>query len=297
MCATEDDASRLPVRFGRRDFVFQQPPSPSKPLAIIRGAGDLATGVGFRLHRVGFAVVMTEIATPTPVRRTVSFAEAVYEGRWVVEGVEAELAADPEEAVAITEAGRVAVAIDPSAELVGLLNPPLLVDAILAKSNVGTRIGDARAVVALGPGFCAGRDCHAVVETMRGHTLGRVIYAGEALPNTCIPGEVGGFGAERVLRAPGAGVFVGRRAIGDSVSVGEVVAEVDGLPVRAAITGVLRGILRDGLQVTPGFKVGDVDARAAREHCFTMSDKSLSVAGGVLEAAGRLLGGFTLRVE
>ena len=205
--------------------------------------------------------------------------------------------ADAEEAVAVTDAGKVAVAIDPSANWWAGSRPPLLVDAILAKRNLGTRIGDARAVVALGPGFCAGRDCHAVVETMRGHTLGRVINEGEALPNTGVPGEVGGFGAERVLRAPGAGVFTARRAIGDRVSAGEVVADVDGLPVQSAIAGVLRGILRDGLHVTPGFKVGDVDARAAREHCFTISDKSLSVAGGVLEAAGTLLGGFALRDE
>lgn len=268
-----------------------------KPLVIVKGAGDLATGVAYRLHRVGFAVVMTEIASPTPVRRTVSFAEAVYEGRWVVEGVEARLVVDAEEAVAVTAGGRVAVAIDPSAQLVGVLRPLLLVDAILAKRNLGTRITDARAVVALGPGFSAGRDCHAVVETMRGHTLGRVIYDGEALPNTGIPGEVGGFGAERVLRAPRAGVFRARRTIGDRVSPGEVVADVEGVPVESAIAGVLRGILRDGLYVTPGFKVGDVDARAAREHCFTVSDKSLSIAGGVLEAAGTLFGGFVLREE
>lgn len=268
-----------------------------KPLVIVRGAGDLATGLAYRLQRVGFAVVMTEMVTPTPVRRMVSFAEAVYEGRWVVEGMEAVLVADAEEAVAVTDGDRVAVAIDPSAELVGLLKPLVLVDAILAKRNLGTCISDARAVVALGPGFSAGRDCHAVVETMRGHTLGRVIYDGEALPNTGIPGEVGGFGAERVLRAPGAGVFTARRTIGDRVSAGEVIADVDGLPVESAIAGVLRGILRDGLHVTPGFKVGDVDARATREHCFTISDKSLSVAGGVLEAAGTLLGGFVLREE
>lgn len=268
-----------------------------KPLAIVKGAGDLATGVGYRLHRVGFAVVMTETAAPTPVRRTVSFAEAVYEGRWTVEGVEAVRVVDAKEALAVTADGRVAVAVDPEAEFVGRLRPCLLVDAILAKRNLGTAIGDAPAVVALGPGFSAGRDCHAVIETMRGHTLGLVIYEGEALPNTGIPGEVGGFGAERVLRAPAAGVFKAFRVIGDRVAAGEVVAEVDGVPVHSAITGVLRGILRDGLQVTPGFKVGDVDARAAHEHCFTISDKSLAVAGGVLEAAGTLLGGFVLRGE
>lgn len=282
---------------------------PARPLVVVKGAGDLATGVAYRLHRVGFAVVLTEIARPTPVRRTVSFAEAVYEGRWTVEGVEAVSAIDADEAARIVGAGErleitaspagdrpVAVLVDPEAALVAALRPVLVVDAILAKRNLGTSREDAPAVVALGPGFRAGVDCHAVIETMRGHSLGRVIYEGEALPNTGIPGEIGGVGADRVLRAPMAGTFRGSRAIGDRVDAGDAVATVTGdrgsAPVLTTIGGVLRGLLRDGVVVTPGFKAGDVDPRAAREHCFTISDKSLAIAGGVLEAAGVLLGGL-----
>jgi xanthine dehydrogenase accessory factor len=170
----------------------------------------------------------------------------------------------------------------------------LVVDAIVAKRNTGTRITDAPAVVALGPGFVAGRDVHAVVETMRGHTLGRVITRGAAAPNTGVPGDVGGVGAARVLRAESAGIFRGVRAIGDPVGRGEVVGYVDEAPVRSRLDGVLRGLLRSGLKVRPGFKLGDVDPRGNREHCFLVSDKALAVAGGVLEAACSLLGGVRL---
>jgi xanthine dehydrogenase accessory factor len=265
-----------------------------RPLVVIKGAGDLATGVALRLHRAGFRVVMTEIATPTPVRRTVAFAEAVYDGSATVEGVEAILATGPEDALAAVDGGKLVVLVDPRAAVVGALKPPLVVDAIIAKRNLGTRKDDAPAVVALGPGFTAGVDCHAVIETMRGHTLGRVLYQGEAIPNTGIPGEIGGKGAERVIRAPRAGVFLAARDIGDQVKAGDVVGHVEGEPVRALIDGVLRGLLRSGTAVTPGFKTGDVDPRAEREHCFTASDKALAVGGGVLEAAGALLGGFRL---
>jgi xanthine dehydrogenase accessory factor len=265
-----------------------------KPLAVIKGAGDLASGVALRLYRAGFRVIMTEIAEPTPVRRTVAFAEAVYDGSATVEDAEAILVSGPEEALAAVDGGRLAVMVDPEASVVGALNPPLVVDAIIAKRNLGTRKDDAAAVVALGPGFTAGVDCHAVIETMRGHTLGRVLYEGRAIPNTGIPGEIGGKGAERVIRAPRAGVFQATHAIGDQVEAGEIVGHVEDEPVRALIGGVLRGLLRSGTSVTPGFKTGDVDPRAAREHCFTASDKALAVAGGVLEAAGALLGGFRL---
>lgn len=263
-----------------------------KALAVVKGAGDLATGVACRLQRVGFQVLMTEVAQPTVIRRTVAFAEAVHEGRCEVEGIEAVLVADAASARAAFDRSSVAVLVDPEARAAVEMRPALLVDAIIAKRNLGTRIGDARAVVALGPGFRAGVDAHAVVETMRGHDLGRVLWHGEALANTGIPGEIGGHGAERVLRSPKAGIFTGVREIGDRVEPGDQIGEVDGEPVFTTIGGVLRGILRTGLPVTPGFKVGDVDPRAAREHCFTVSDKALAVAGGVLEAAGVLLGGF-----
>jgi xanthine dehydrogenase accessory factor len=267
-----------------------------RPLALVKGAGDLATGVGLRLHSAGFAVFHTELAQPAMVRRAVSFGEAVYEGRAVVEGVEARLAGDWSEAKRFLAERVVPVLVDPGARVAADAGPLLVVDAILAKRNLGTSTKDAPAVVALGPGFQAGRDCHAVVETMRGHTLGRVIWQGEALPNTGIPGEVGGKGAERVLRAPVEGEFVTLREIGDQVKAGEIVAEVAGVPVRSALDGVLRGLARAGLQVQPGMKVGDVDPRAARQHCFTVSDKALAIAGGVLEAACALLGGVRFQI-
>lgn len=258
-------------------------------LALIKGAGDLATGVAVRLHRAGFRVIMTEREHPTVVRRTVSFAESVPEGHATVEGIEAVLAKGLAEIPRLLDSGRVAVVVDPRARIREGLKPELLVDAIMAKRNLGTRISDAPAVIALGPGFCAGRDVHAVVETMRGHALGRVILDGEALPNTGIPGEIGGYGVERLLRAPTAGLFVAERAIGDSVQVGDTIGAVGDSPVRARLAGVLRGLLRSGIEVTPGFKLGDIDPRADRAHCFTVSDKAFAIAGGVLEAACSLL--------
>lgn len=263
----------------------------ARPMALVKGAGDLATGVALRLWRAGFAVVMTEIEQPTPVRRTVSFAEAVYDGEVQVEGITAVLAEDAAEAARLAGQRVVAVLVDPEAASREVLMPPLVVDAIIAKQNVGTTMQDAPAVVALGPGFYAGRDCHAVVETMRGHTLGRVIWEGEAVPNTGVPGEIGGKGAERVLRAPGPGVFRATAQIGDVVSAGQIVGYVGDLPLFSTLDGVLRGLLRSGLEVTRGFKTGDVDPRAVPEHCLTASDKALAVAGGVLEAACALLGG------
>ena len=262
-----------------------------RPLALIKGAGDLASGVALRLLRAGFFVIMSEIARPTTVRRTVAFSEAVYDGSATVEGVEGIRADTPDQALRATASGRIPVIVDPSADSVPSLRPLLLVDAVLAKRNLGTTVTDAPAVVALGPGFVAGRDAHAVVETMRGHTLGRVITQGAALPNTGVPGEVGGHAAERVLRAPAAGVFRGVLRIGDQVRAGDVAGHVDDHPVRSRLDGVVRGLLHDGLEVTEGFKLGDVDPRAEGAHCFTVSDKALAIAGGVLEAACALLGG------
>ncbi len=258
-----------------------------KPLAIVRGAGDLATAVGRRLHLCGFSVLHLEIARPTVIRRSVAFASAVFEGRIAVEDVTAVLARDTFEAGAIVRGGQVAVLVDPEARSIGTLNPALVVDAILAKRNIGTTRDMAPCVVALGPGFTAGVDAHAVVETCRGHNLGRVYVSGAALPDTGFPGAIGGVGAERVLRAPRAGVFLPKRAIGEILRAGEIVAEVAGAPVRASIDGVLRGILYPGLDVQEGQKIGDVDPRGERELCFTISDKANAIAGGVLEAALR----------
>jgi len=274
---------------GRDDRVDHR----DRPLALVKGAGDLATGVALRLHRSGFAVVMTELTQPTVVRRTVAFADAMYRERTTVEGVVAVRADDASMIPELLETDAIPVLCDPEASVRRLIRPALLVDAIVAKRNLGTRMTDAPAVVALGPGFIAGRDVHAVVETRRGHTLGRVITEGEALPNTGVPGEVGGFTRERLLRAPCAGRFRSVREIGDRVSAGEIVGYVSDSPVGSQLDGILRGLLHADLEVTEGFKLGDVDPRATKEHCFLVSDKALAIAGGVLEAACALLGGVS----
>ncbi len=251
---------------------------------VVKGAGDLATGVAYRLHQSGFTVVMTEVAQPTVVRRSVAFAQAVFDGSTVVEGVHARLARTAEEALAVARAREVAVVVDPDAAVVRRLHPAAVIDAIIAKRNTGTRIGDAPIVVGLGPGFRAGRDVHAVVETNRGHRLGRVILDGEAEPDTGVPAPVDGHSSDRVLRAPADGVFVGKRSIGDEVTAGAIVGYVGDTAVRATFEGCLRGLIETGIRVHQGMKIGDVDPRATLEHCFTISDKALAIGGGVLEA-------------
>lgn len=253
-------------------------------LVLIRGAGDLATGTALRLHRAGLSVVMTDLPHPTAIRRTVCFSEAIVHGRCTVEGVTAVSIFSPDEAAAVLEAGQIPVLADPEGRSIAALHPDAVADIILAKRNLGTKITDAPIVVAAGPGFTAGVDCHAVVETMRGHYLGRVIYEGSAQPNTGIPGRIGGFSGERVLRAPADGIFRSTRAIGDTVSEGDTVGAVEGVPMVCTISGVLRGLLADGTPVHRGMKAGDVDPRCAIDHCCCASDKALAVGGGVLEA-------------
>lgn len=252
---------------------------------IIRGAGDIATGIAVRLHAAGFAVIMLECAVPTCIRRSVAFSEAVRLGTTCVEGLRAELASDAQDALRkATPDGPVAVLVDPEGSSVAQLHPDALVDAILAKRNMGTTVQMAPIVVGVGPGFTAGLDCHAAVETMRGHYLGRVLYQGSPLADTGIPGDIGGYTAERVMRAPVAGKFVSTMRIGSVVNTGDVVAHVSGAPVTTAIGGVLRGILQDGVDVPAGMKVADVDPRCVPKHCESVSDKARSVGGGVLEA-------------
>lgn len=260
----------------------------SRPLALVKGAGDLATGVALRLTQAGYAVVMTETERPTVVRLGVALAEAIYAGRTSVQGLEAVRAGDPGLVPQLVAQGVVPVLVDPEARICESLGPDLLVDAIMAKRNLGTRIGDAPAVVALGPGFYAGRDVHAVVETMRGPGLGRVITRGAALPDTGIPAERGGFGRERVLRAPCAGTFVPLRGVGDRVETGEVVGFVDGRPVVSQLEGLVRGMLHECLEVTEGLKLGDIDPEATLADCYAVSDKALAIGDGVVRAAGLL---------
>src|SRR5437660_1574935 len=265
-------------------------------LVAVKGAGDLATGVIHRLSRAGFAVIATELPEPTVVRRTVAFAEAVTRGEMTVEDVSARLATSLQDIQATLAGGRVPIVVDPDGTLLRQMHPSVLIEATLSKYNSGVTMQDAPIVIALGPGYEAGKDVHAVIETNRGHNLGRVYLQGSAEPNTGVPGTIGGYAGERLLRAPCAGMLYGVRQIGDHVEAGETVAVVremeaisEGTPVIAAISGILRGLVRDGLAVSAGMKVGDIDPRAVREHCFTISDKSRAIAGGVLEAMLYLL--------
>ena len=253
-------------------------------LVVIKGAGDIASGIALRLHHAHMQIIMTETAAPTAIRRTVCFSSAVALGTAAVEDASALLAHTAQEANSIAQSGNIAVLVDPAAHCIKALQPDVVVDAILAKTNTGTAIFDAPVVVGVGPGFCAGQDCHAVVETQRGHTLGRVITAGTALENTGIPGNIGGYTTERVLRAPVAGVFCAQKEIGAQVQAGELIATVDGEPVYATITGTLRGILKSDMRVVEGMKCGDIDPRCELAHWYTVSDKALAVGGGVLEA-------------
>ena len=253
-------------------------------LILIRGAGDLASGVAWRLFRCGFPVVMTELPQPLMVRRMVCFGEAVYTGVMTVEGVTARLAVDAAAARQCLTEAIIPVIVDPTARCRHELAPNVLVDGVMAKRNTGLALTDAALVVALGPGFTAGVDCHVVVETNRGHRLGRTIWQGQAEPDTGTPGEVGGRRSERVLRASESGVIMASAQIGDRVVVDQVVATVASAPVRAPIDGILRGMLHDGVVVPAGMKIGDIDPRGMVDHCYTLSDKSLAVAGGVLEA-------------
>lgn len=251
---------------------------------VIKGAGDLASGIAVRLAHCGFSIVMTDLEKPTAIRRTVCFSEAIPRGSFQVEDVTASLAASIDEIPEILERGEIAVLVDPSAACIPALRPDAVVDAILAKRNLGTAIDDAPIVIGVGPGFSAGTDCHAVVETQRGHNLGRVIRSGPAAPNSGIPGNISGFTTERILRAPTDGVFSEVRHIGDLVEKGEIVATVDGHPIQAAIRGTVRGLLPTGTVVYAGMKSGDVDPRCIEGNCYTVSDKARAVGGGVLEA-------------
>ena len=263
-------------------------PASRHVLVAVKGAGDLATGVIHRLKRAGFAVMATELPHPTVLRRTIAFAEAIALEHMTVEGITAQHAHSIEDTRVILENGFVPILIDPDGIVFKHMHPDVLVEATLSKYNSGINMKDAPIVIALGPGYEAGVDVHAVVETNRGHNLGRVYLEGKAEPNTGVPGTIGGYAGERLLRAPCAGRLYAVHQIGDQIREGEVVAFVKSgeveVPVTAAIPGILRGLVRDDLMVSSGMKVGDIDPRAIREHCFTISDKSRAIGGGVLEA-------------
>lgn len=252
--------------------------------AVIKGAGDIASGIALRLKHAKFDIVMTDLKQPTAIRRTVCFSQAIVNGSMTVEDVTAKKAENIEEIRSIIDKGNIAVIADENAECIKDLKPDIVIDAILAKKNIGTKISDAPVVIAVGPGFEAGIDCHAVVETQRGHYLGRVFLKGSAAENTGIPGNIGGYTVERIIRAVKDGIFKPVCSIGDVVEAGQTVAYVDNEPVKCLIGGVLRGILPENTQVFIGMKSGDVDPRCKIEHCYSVSDKALAVGGGVLEA-------------
>lgn len=294
-------------------------------LIICRGAGDLATGIIHRLHRAGHRVIALETDYPAAIRRQVSFCEAVYDGSAAVEGVTARLVPaltdaetdtetysgindtpaahiasekwDSAAIEAVLEAGEVPLLIDPKGESIALLKPDVVVDAIIAKKNLGTTINMAPLVIGVGPGFTAGQDVHLVIESMRGHNLARIITDGMAQPNTGVPGNIAGFTSERVIHAPEAGYIHDVRKIGDIVQKGDEIARIypdkesydnalfEYVPVNATITGIIRGLIREGYYFREGFKIADIDPRESElSNCFTISDKARSIAGSVLEA-------------
>ncbi|WP_215782072.1 selenium-dependent molybdenum cofactor biosynthesis protein YqeB [Paludibacterium sp. B53371] len=253
-------------------------------LVVMRGSGDIASGVALRLHQAGMRVLMLDLARPTVIRRSVAFAQAMFDGETMVEGVQGKLAHSLPEAMSLLDKGIIPLLVDEHAECLEALKPDVLVDAILAKRNLGTRRDMAPCTIALGPGFEAGRDCDAVIETNRGHYLGRVIYQGAAAPNTGVPGNIEGFTSERVIRSPVAGVFRANVRLGELVQEGDIMAWVGEAPVPAPMAGMVRGLLHDDIAVPEGFKIGDIDPRGARADYTTVSDKARAIGGGVLEA-------------
>lgn len=261
-------------------------------LIIVRGGGDLATGTIYKLWSAGFFVVVLETQYPAAIRRQVSLCEAVYGGETSVEDMSGVLAFDEDEVFSVLEEGKVPVVVDPEGKFIAKWKPEVVVDGILAKRNLGTHKEMAPLTIALGPGFCAGKDVDVVIETKRGHNLGRVIREGEAYPNTGIPGNIGGYTSERVIHSEKRGILKNKKNIGDIVKKGEVIAVIEGegeeTLVRATIDGILRGLIRDGFPVTEGFKIADIDPRKEElENCFTISDKARCIGGSVLEVVCR----------
>ena len=253
-------------------------------MVLIKGAGDLATGIAYRLKKSGFHIVMTEIHKPTTVRRTVAFSQAVFDNEIVIEGIKGVKVNNINEIYEEIREGNIPIIIDEKADIIKELRPDVVVDAIIAKKNLGTSIEDAAIVIGVGPGFEAKVDCHLVVETKRGHYLGKVIEEGSAIPNTGVPGNIGGYTKERIIRASSNGKIKPVVEIGDFVKKGDIVAYIDGIEVLAEIDGIVRGMLQEGIEVFKGMKSGDIDPRCEKDHCFTISDKARSIGGGVLEA-------------
>jgi xanthine dehydrogenase accessory factor len=257
---------------------------PNDLVVLVKGAGEMATGVVHRLASCHLRICVTEVPIPQAVRREVAFSEAVFDKEKEVEGIVAKRVDSPDQIPMAWKEGKVPLLIDPEAEVITLLKPAVIIDATLAKKNLGTRMTDAPLTIGLGPGFHAGRDVHLVIETNRGHDLGRIISNGEAEPNTGIPGAISGYTEERVIRSPTDGIFRTFKKIGEDVKANEKIGIVGHASVYARIAGVIRGLLRDGSEVWKGMKLGVVDPRGKQDHCHTISDKARTISGGVLQA-------------
>lgn len=253
-------------------------------IVIIRGGGDIASGVIQKLHRSGFKVLVLETDKPTSIRRKVSFSEAIYEKYITIESITAVHVNDMKEILNSWEKDEIPVVIDPNGRYIDILKPHIVIDAILAKKNLGTKKDMAPITIALGPGFEADRDVHIVVETNRGHDLGRLIFSGKATENTGVPGEIGGYSKERVLYSPHSGIINNVKEIGDVVKAKDLIAYVDNMEINATIDGVLRGLIRDNSKVHKGLKIADIDPRLTeKKNCYTISDKARNIGGAVLE--------------
>ena len=266
-----------------------------QPFAVIRGGGDIATGTCNRLFHSGFKVVVLEISKPTVIRRKVSAASAVYDGECMVEQVAYKYAETVRSIDEIHQDGCVPVLVDPPMDSVKILKPDLIVDATLAKRNLGLSKDLAPYVIALGPGFEATQDCHAVIETSRGHDLGRLIYKGTAKANTGIPGDIEGYREERIIRAPESGYVTALSEIGDLVEKGQCIGYVNKAQIRAEVTGVIRGFIHPTVEVVEHMKIGDVDPRGNVDACYSISDKARALGGSVLEAYFKLSGGILIK--
>lgn len=271
----------------------------NEKLIIVRGAGDIASGIIWGLSYAGYKVLCIDIEKPTCIRREVSFSEAIYDGEKTIDGVKCVKAKNHDDVKKILDDGNVAILIDEKGQSITDLKPYVLIDAILAKKNIGTKKDMADIVIAVGPGFTAGVDCHFVIETKRGHTLGKIIENGSPIPNTGIPGIVGGIGKERVMHSPAEGIFKNKHKISDIVKKGDILADIieykngketgKNIPLYATIDGVLRGILRDGFYAFEGLKCADIDPRIEEvENCFSISDKARCIAGSVVMLISRL---------
>ena len=252
---------------------------------VIRGGGDLATGVAEVLYQSGFKILILDIEKPSSIRRSVCFSEAIYDGVTKVENIICKKVENENEIEKCWSEKIIPIMVDEKGEIIKKIKPDVVVDSIIAKKNLGTTKDMAPITIALGDGFEAGKDVDVVIETMRGHNLGRIITSGRAMKNTGIPGEIKGVSKDRVIYSLANGIFSSVKKIGDTVQKDEIIGYVGDVEIRGKISGVLRGIIRDGYEVTENMKIGDIDPRIEeKNNCFTISDKARSLGGAVLRA-------------